>query len=320
MKPLGIKYRPKTFSEIIGNPQVSDPKFKERLTTRSLIIGNSGSGKTTLAKLIAAHFSGAKSPTRLKDVIELNAAVTGKDDIVDLLATIHNRPMFSDAHIVIIDEAHALTTASVNALLKPLESESEFVIWIFCTDQAHKLPDRVKSRFNKIQLNAPSDEELVEFLSTISEKESLSVTQKQIQRLVRLAGTTNIRETLNSLQDIAGGMNVSEALKKQFNGTDTSSYELLLAALRGDAVVVDVMAVYKFWTDLLVAECIRRFKAKTLQPVPFNYFQNQFSTVISKEDTSELERLIARLNKARTAVILGGVSGEAAWIDSMRLK
>lgn len=135
-----LKYRPKTFEEVIGQESaVEILKKSVGHATTFILYGESGVGKTTLARIFANHVNG--------EVIEINGATNnGVDDVRGLLSSATYQPAFNDYRVFIIDECHMLTTQAWNALLKVLEESPKTTLWLLCTTEFSKIPQTIKSR------------------------------------------------------------------------------------------------------------------------------------------------------------------------------
>lgn len=314
----GVKYRPKSLKGLIGNERVKALDL-EHLSKRLLITGETGAGKTTLADILAKHFTGAKSIEVIPNLHRINVgSENGIDRIRDLLNITSYAPLTGKAHVVIMDEAHAMTKAAVNALLTPLESPSETVVWIFCTNKAYNLPAELISRLNRIDMQYPSTDEVIDYLDWVVGKEGLEqdISIDNLTKLVQLGGTTNLRLLLNALQDMANGTSVVSALRKNADSANLGMVEMLVEHLVNGPVAVDVMAVYKTWTTLLVNEIVARNKMPQLTSIPPSFLDKMFTRKVAKIDTVHLSKLATRLNRARTQVIMGGVDGVSAFIHA----
>ena len=183
---LARKYRPKVFSELIGQEamvQTLRNAFASgRIAQAYMLTGVRGVGKTTTARLIARALNyvprgGDGAPTldmaeegvhcrailesRHLDVVEMDAAShTGIDDIRELIDSAHYKPNTARYKVYIIDEVHMLSKQAFNGLLKTLEEPPEHVKFIFATTEARKVPVTVLSRCQRFDLKRIEVEQL----------------------------------------------------------------------------------------------------------------------------------------------------------------
>jgi DNA polymerase-3 subunit gamma/tau len=166
-KVIARKYRPQTFSEIVGQQHVTrtlaNAIGSNRVAHAYIFSGVRGVGKTTTARILAKALNCASGPTAdpdntcdscreisagtSLDVLEIDAASNrGIDQIRELREMVRYAPASSRYKVVILDEAHQLTDEASNALLKTLEEPPERVVFILATTQAEDLADTIKSR------------------------------------------------------------------------------------------------------------------------------------------------------------------------------
>ena len=146
MEALAVKYRPKTFEDVVSQnaiirilrKQIELKQFKNCY----LFCGASGCGKTTVARIFAnAINQGNGNP------IEIDAASNnGVDNVRQLIKTASERSLDSEYKIIIIDECHALTTQAWQAFLKCIEEPPMYTIFIFCTTDPQKIPTTIINR------------------------------------------------------------------------------------------------------------------------------------------------------------------------------
>ena len=194
---LYSKYRPSTFDEIKGQDAIvqtlRNQVIAQRIGHSYLFFGLRGSGKTSIARIFAkaincesndngnpcykcdtCHLNDSLNP----DIIEIDAASNNNiDGIRKLVDEIKYRPISSKYKVYIIDEVHMLSTSSFNVLLKSIEEPPEYIIFIMCTTDLHKVPDTIKSRcqiYNFKYISMQSIEDVVSDILINENKEHLN--------------------------------------------------------------------------------------------------------------------------------------------------
>ena len=221
---LARKYRPQTFSDLIGQETLvktlANALQHGRLAHAFVLTGVRGIGKTTTARIIAKGLNcvgedGQGGPTinpcgvcsnclsikedRHVDVLEMDAASrTGVDDIREIIDGVRYKPVAARYKIYIIDEVHMLSKNAFNALLKTLEEPPENVKFIFATTEIRKVPITVLSRCQRFDLRRISIEDLINLFSTICEKEIIKADSEAL-RLIARAADGSARDGLSLL-------------------------------------------------------------------------------------------------------------------------
>ena len=219
-KVIARKYRPQTFSEIVGQQHVTrtlaNAIGSNRVAHAYIFSGVRGVGKTTTARILAKALNCANGPTAdpdntcdscreisagtSLDVLEIDAASNrGIDQIRELREMVRYAPASSRYKVVILDEAHQLTDEASNALLKTLEEPPERVVFILATTQAEDLADTIKSRAQLFQFRSLTFKEIAEEIERIAREEKLTIEPGAVAVLAR-AAEGSLRDGLSLLE------------------------------------------------------------------------------------------------------------------------
>jgi len=216
---LALKYRPKRFSDLIGQESVSQTLSlglkTEKLSHAYLFSGLRGSGKTSTARIFAKALVCENTPVaepcgvcagcmsaeegRHLDIIEMDAASNrGIDDIRQLIESTKYKPSVAKHKIYIIDEVHMLSTPAFNALLKTLEEPPSYVKFILATTDPIKLPPTILSRTIHFRFKKIGQSDVVEHLKHILGKEGIAFEEEALEFIAR-NGSGSLRDTLTLL-------------------------------------------------------------------------------------------------------------------------
>jgi len=219
-KVLALKYRPKTFDDLIGQEAVSETITNaikaDKIPNAYLFTGIRGIGKTTTARIVAKGLNCSNGIENLCkkdlcdncksiadsshiDVLEMDAASkTGVDDVRDLIEFSRYGPTSAKYKIFIIDEVHMLSKQAFNALLKTLEEPPEYLKFIFATTEIKKIPITVISRCQRFDLSRIKSSELFEFIKDIKEKENGKASDEALKLIVKIS-EGSVRDALSLL-------------------------------------------------------------------------------------------------------------------------
>jgi DNA polymerase-3 subunit gamma/tau len=216
---IARKYRPQTFSELIGQEHVrttlANAINQRRIAHGYIFSGQRGTGKTTVARILARCLNCVNGPTaqpcgvcpscleiaqgNAVDVIEIDAASNrGINEMRELRENVRYRPARDRYKVFIIDEAHQITNEAFNALLKTLEEPPEWVVFVLCTTEAHKIPTTIASRCQMFSFRSVDFGELIERMRWICEQEGIQADQEVLAVLAN-AGEGSVRDSLSAL-------------------------------------------------------------------------------------------------------------------------
>ncbi|MER8028677.1 DNA polymerase III subunit gamma and tau [Streptomyces bauhiniae] len=221
------RYRPETFAEVIGQEHVTDPLQQalrnNRVNHAYLFSGPRGCGKTTSARILARCLNCEQGPTPTPcgecqscqdlarngpgsiDVIEIDAASHGGvDDARELREKAFFGPAGSRYKIYIIDEAHMVTSAGFNALLKVVEEPPEHLKFIFATTEPEKVIGTIRSRTHHYPFRLVPPGTLREYLGEVCQKEDIPVAEGVLPLVVR-AGQGSVRDSMSVMDQLLAG-------------------------------------------------------------------------------------------------------------------
>lgn len=238
---LARKYRPQGFDEVVGQPAVS-VTIKNALSTGRvhhayLFTGPRGVGKTTMARILAKALNCKKGPTTdpcgdcepcreiasssCLDVLEMDAAShTGVDNVREvILDSVGLAPTRDRRKVFIIDEAHMLSTAAFNALLKTLEEPPAHVVFILATTESSKIPATIASRCQRYRFRPVPADLLAGHLAALAKKEGMKAEPAALDLLARSA-EGSLRDAVSLLDQsrAAGGDSISEESVREMFG------------------------------------------------------------------------------------------------------
>jgi len=195
------KYRPNTLSKMIGNEasiQTIEKKLEAGTLPHTLLLsGPSGCGKTTIARIIKD-----KLDCHTADFYEVNCANRNGVELArDIESKYRMRPMSGGVRIWLLDEAHKLTAACSESLLKPLEDTPEHVYFILATTDPQKLIKTIRTRACEITVSALTHKESETLIKKVCKKEKIKITEDVMDNLID-AGQGSARKLLVALDKI----------------------------------------------------------------------------------------------------------------------
>jgi DNA polymerase-3 subunit gamma/tau len=273
---LARKYRPQKFSDVIGQDHVTrtlkNALGQQRIAHGYIFSGHRGIGKTTIARILAMALN-CKSSDRpvmepcgvcescreiregsvgAMDVIEIDAATNrGIEDVRSIIATATAEPARDRYRIFILDEAHQVTDAAFNALLKTLEEPPPWVVFMMATTQPEDIPQTIRSRSQHFSFHAVKFDEIIGQLKSISNAEHLTVDDDALAMLAE-AGDGSMRDALSIMDQAISccGTTLTADLVRGLIGSVSSDVlEQVMRAVHADSSEEVLRIVDKLITE-----------------------------------------------------------------------
>ncbi|GHQ80437.1 DNA polymerase III subunit gamma/tau [Helicobacter pylori] len=292
MQVLALKYRPKHFSELVGQESVAKTLSlaldNQRLANAYLFSGLRGSGKTSSSRIFARALMCEEGPKSVPcdtctqcqsalnnhhiDIIEMDGASNrGIDDVRNLIEQTRYKPSFGRYKIFIIDEVHMFTTEAFNALLKTLEEPPSYVKFLLATTDALKLPATILSRTQHFRFKKIPENSVISHLKTILEKERVSYETSALEKLAH-SGQGSLRDTITLLEQAINYCDnaITESKVAEMLGAiDRSVLEDFFQSLinQDEARLQERYAILEnYETESVLEEMMLFLKAKLLSP------------------------------------------------------
>ncbi len=292
MQVLALKYRPKHFSELVGQESVAKTLSlaldNQRLANAYLFSGLRGSGKTSSSRIFARALMCEEGPKAVPcdtciqcqsalnnhhiDIIEMDGASNrGIDDVRNLIEQTRYKPSFGRYKIFIIDEVHMFTTEAFNALLKTLEEPPSHVKFLLATTDALKLPATILSRTQHFRFKKIPENSVISHLKTILEKEQVSYETSALEKLAH-SGQGSLRDTITLLEQAINYCDnaITESkVAAMLGAIDRSVLEDFFQSLinQDEARLKERYAILEnYETESVLEEMMLFLKAKLLSP------------------------------------------------------
>lgn len=261
-----LKYRPKTFDEIVGQPHITQILKNEikygRIATAYLFAGPRGIGKTTTARIVAKALNCVNGPTtepcnhcdqckeiqagNSLDVLEIDGASNrGIDEVRQLRERVKYAPYRGKYRIYIIDEVHMLTSEAFNALLKTIEEPPKHVVFIFATTAPYKLPLTILSRCQRFNFRKISPPTISEKIKNIAQLESTDIEDSACSLIAQFVDGS-LRDAISILDQLipyTGGKITAESVQTLLGlPSQTLFFELTEAMIKRDPSAILTLA------------------------------------------------------------------------------
>tara|TARA_R110000824_G_scaffold12226_7_gene53588 strand:- start:18704 stop:19807 length:1104 start_codon:yes stop_codon:yes gene_type:complete len=260
---LYTKYRPVQLSEIVGQDNtvktLTQASKSNKFSHAYVLVGNKGCGKTTTARILA-NLMTCEDPKdgvlcgecmacknvpngTVIDVVELDGAANGNvENIQNLIEGALWNPSYLKKKVYIIDECHQLSSKAISALLKIVEEPPEYLSFIFCTTEPHKIPDTILSRAQKFVYRKLSLKDIVGRLRYIADQEKINITDGALFYIAKISRGC-LRDAIVPLEQIhtmAGDKNIEEEhIHKYFGLPDRQGIiKICKAMVDGDISLV----------------------------------------------------------------------------------
>lgn len=347
MEALYRKYRPTTFSDVVGQEHIErtlkNAIEQDKVSHAYLFCGPRGTGKTTMARILAKALLCEKGPTTdpdgtcseceaiaqgtHPDVYELDAASrTGVDNVrEEIISRVNYAPTRGAWKVYIIDEAHMLSMQAFNALLKTLEEPPAHVMFILCTTDPQQVPGTIQSRCQRFDFHRISNEAIVSRLGAICVEEGVDFEGEALD-LIAYRAEGGMRNALTSLEQLIafGDGHVTLAGAQNLLGSldETDLSEIVLAIGRRDAAACfNWVARYvetgadlaQFVRDL--AEYIRNMYLLSIAGIEVEIHVNE---AVRKAMVDQL-KLFGEDRLSRLLLVLGDLSKELRTSSNPRL-
>lgn len=204
------KYRPHSWSELIGQPgarKILETHAETRRGRQFLLYGPSGTGKTTAARIMAKSVGCAEEA-----IAQVQAAVfSGVENMRQVQQALNYSPMVgASSRVIIVDEAHGLSKQAWDSLLQAIEEPAKHVYWFFCTTDIAKVPKTIQTRCVKVQFKPVTDDKIRSLVCDVCDSEDFDTPDDVVDVIVKHS-VGSPRYALSILSMVADCKNAKEA-------------------------------------------------------------------------------------------------------------
>lgn len=182
-RDLKLKYRPKTYEEVVGQEEAVE-LLQGQPMNAYLLHGHTGSGKTTLARIFA-NVNNA-------ELVEIDSSSIGKSNVLDLRETAKYKPITNDYKVILLDEVHALSNQAWQSLLKVIEEAPKTTVWMLVTTEIHKVPETIKNRARSVPIRRIPYKVIEERLDSIMAQEKRDLVEETTQIAIAAQGSMRL--------------------------------------------------------------------------------------------------------------------------------
>lgn len=253
---LAVKYRPKTFEDVLGQTSVlrilSRQLETNKISNCYLFCGPSGDGKTTIARILANYIN-----KNVGNIIEIDGASNnGVDAVRSIIEASRERSIDSEYKIFLIDECHMITTAGWNAFLKCIEEPPQYTIFMFCTTNPEKIPETILNRVMRFNLNKVDTNLIIDRLKYICVQEGFYNFDEACEFIAKLSNG-GVRDAIAMLEKCAGydnNLDINNVLACMGNFSYDSLFNLTVNILNNEygEVLRQIDDFYNSGSDLKV--------------------------------------------------------------------
>lgn len=335
------RYRPRTFSEVIGQKStiqaLTNALKTDKVSHAYLFCGQRGTGKTTIARLLAKSINCTNKKDyepcnecescleinegKSMDLIEIDAASNrGIDEMRNLKEGIRFSPIKSKYKIFIIDEVHMLTKEAFNALLKTLEEPPEHAIFILATTESEKLPATIISRTQRFDFKKLTLKEIAERLKLLAKKENIDISDEAIKEIA-LSAEGSLRDAESLLDQLISlgyeeiNFQTLEEVLGRVNFEKVSQFLNFVAKKESGEAIRVINEIYDDGADLVefsraILKNLRKILLLKTNPDTEKILKDELTSeqlttlkeLVNKFDVKELKKLMEEFLKAKDSI------------------